>query len=441
MLYEFNLQLFADYYVGSTAAGSNTVNLNTETTGSTGLSAEMKTFYSKDLIELAKANLIHAQFAEHKSLPKNGGKIIEWRKWSNFKKALKPLEEGVTPSGHTLAVETINKKVEQFGDYSSVSDVLSLTAIDNVIVEYTAKHADNAALTMDTIARNELLNGTQVIYGGDNVTSRADLTSAAKLTPELVAKAVTQLKKNNAPRFGSDYVAIIHPSVAYDLMRNSEWINTNAYSGHQDPYAGEIGKLYGVRFVESTEARVLKGSPLANDSMFLEVTGQNNSAKTFTVVVPGDGGRALTSAECTALSGKKLLLFNGTQYEQITVASNGAATANNVTTITATAVFTIKNAEKAYNGEAGAINGSGTDTYAVYPCIFLGKGAFGDVDLEGGGMETIVKALGSGGTADPLNQRSTIGWKCTGYGAKILIPEYIVRVEVCSSFSTVDAAN
>ncbi len=431
MSYDFDLQFFADYYVGSTAAGSNTVNLNTQTTDSSDLSAEMKTFYSKDLIELAKANLVHAQFAEHKSLPRNGGKIIEWRKWSNFKKALKPLEEGVTPNGHTLAVSTVSKKVEQFGDYSSVSDVLSLTAIDNVIVEYTAKHADNAALTLDTIARNELLNGTQVIYGGGR-TARSGLQAADKLTPELVAKAVTQLKKNNAPRIGGDYVCIIHPSVAYDLMRNSEWMNTNAYSGALNPYAGEIGKLYGVRFVESTEARVLKGSLPVNDSNFLTVSAQDNTNKTLTL------NEELSSDECTALGSKKLLLYNGKQYEEITVSS--ASTSSHVTTITASATFAITGVTRIYPGGGGAINPV-NGTLAVYPCIFLGKGAFGDVDLEGGGMETIVKALGSGGTADPLNQRSTIGWKCTGYGAKILIPEYIVRVEVTSTFSETDEAN
>lgn len=429
--FDFDLQLFADYYEAMKADGKTGVNLNVETTDSAGLSAEMKTFYSKDLIELAKANLVHAQFAEHKSLPKNGGKIIEWRKWSNFKKALKPLEEGVTPDGTTLAVSTVSKKVEQFGAYSSVSDVLSLTAIDNVIVEYTSKHADNASLTLDTIARNELLNGTQVIYGG-SATARSALTAADKLTPDLVAKAVTQLKKNNAPRFGSDYVAIIHPSVAYDLMRNQEWINTNAYSGHQDPYAGEIGKLYGVRFVESTEARVLKGNLPVNDSNFLNVTATNGGSKTITIA------EELSSGECTALAGKTLLLYNGIQYEEVEVDS--AATVSHVTTITTDATFDITGATRVYPGGGGGIDPV-AGTVAVYPCIFLGKGAFGDVDLEGGGMETIVKALGSGGTADPLNQRSTIGWKCTGYGAKILIPEYIVRVEVTSTFSETDEAN
>lgn len=414
-----DLQLFAD------------IDLNTQTTLSNDLSSEMKAFYSKDLIEMAKSNLVHAQFAEHKPLPKNGGKEVEWRKWSSFKKALKPLEEGVTPKGSAIAVGTITKKVEQFGDYTTVSDVLELTAIDNVIVEITAKHADNAGLTLDTIARNELITATQVIYapvvtssGTVEVTSRAGLTKDAKLTPELVAKAVTQLKKNNAPKINGDYVCIIHPSVAFDLMRSEEWIDAHKYASPENIYKGELGKLYGVRFVESTEAAILVGKNLTSSSR--SITASSISGNVITI-------SAISSDDAAALAGREILIYTGSAYEHAQIES---ATTTKVTlkdTPVATSVT------KLYPGEGG--KETDDEKCAVYPCIFLGKGAYGDVELEGGGMETIVKQKGSGGTADPLNQRSTIGWKCTGYGVKILIPEYIVKVECGSTFSGVDEAN
>ena len=219
----FDIQMFADVansingslvgtIAGSGAYGDVT-NLNVQTTVTPGLRAE----------------LVHNQFAEHKPLPKNSGKIIEWRRWSNFKKALKPLQEGVTPSGSALEVTPVTKKVEQFGDYSTLSDVVQLTAIDPLIVEYTSKHASNARLTLDTIARNELLNGTQVIYGNNKASRSALDPDDDHLTPELVAKAVTQLKKQNAPKINGDYVCIIHPSVAFDLMRSEEWQNVKQY--------------------------------------------------------------------------------------------------------------------------------------------------------------------------------------------------------------------
>ena len=86
-----------------------------------------------------------------------------------------------------------------------------------------------------------------------------------------------------------------------------------------------------------------------------------------------------------------------------------------------------------YPGEGGA------EGCAVYGCLFVGKGAYGVVDLNDG-TEVIVKPRGSSGTADPLDQRSSVGWKGV-HAAAILYDEYIVRVECGSSYSGQDKAN
>ena len=57
-------------------------------------------------------------------------------------------------------------------------------------------------------------------------------------------------------RIDGDYVAIVHPYVAYDLMRQEEWIDAHKYADPDKLYNGEIGKLGGVRFVESSEAKI-----------------------------------------------------------------------------------------------------------------------------------------------------------------------------------------
>ena len=81
----------------------------------------------------------------------------------------------------------------------------------------------------------------------------------------------------------------------------------------------------------------------------------------------------------------------------------------------------------------------GKDGCAVYGSLFLGKGAYGVVDLSEG-TEVIVKPRGSSGTADPLDQRSSVGWKGV-HAAAILYDEYMVRVECGSSYSGEDKAN
>lgn len=417
-----DLQLFAEY------------DPNMMTTTSPNLTAESENmkFYSKDLIETAQANLVHTQFAEHKPFPKGTGKTIEWRKWSHFKKALKPLEEGKTPQASALSVGTISKKLEQFGDYSIVTDVLDMTAIDDNIIKNTERHAMNMAATLDTIARNELITGTQVIYapiiasdGAETeVTSRAGLTKNAKLTLNLIAKAVSQLKKNNAPKIDGSYICIIHPSVSFDIMTHKDWIDIQKYSNTVNIFNGEIGKLYGVRFIESTEAAILVGADLTADSRAITATKIEGNVVTI---------NAITASDAEALEGREILLYSGTTYEHAVIES---ATTTSIT-LTENAISTA--VTKIYPGEGG--KETDDEKCAVYACMFMGKGAYGDVQLDGGSAEVIVKTANQSGTEDPLNQRNTIGWKCTGYAAKILIPEYLVRVECGSSFSGIDDAN
>ena len=404
----FDLQLFA---------GES----NTQTTS--GLSAEMKTYYGMELLENARPQLVHNQFAATKPLPVGGGKTVEWRKFGAFDKALTPLTEGVTPDGSGISVSYITKDLAQYGDYTTVSDLLDMTAIDDVVLEITDRHGANMGLTLDTVTRNEVQQGNQVIYapaqleGGTSqeVTSRYALDKSCKMTGELVARAATQLKKMNAPKFDGKYVCIIHPSVAFDLRQDESWLAAHQYAAATELFDGEIGELHGVRFVETTEAKIFRGEDLASDSRTLAVNGAVSGSTTVTF----DGG---TVAE-NALAGRYILLGG----KRCRVESNTA------TAMVLSEAVTAQDNDVIYPGEGGA-NGC-----AVYGCLFVGKGAYGTVDLSEG-TEVIVKPRGSSGTAVPLDQRSSVGWKGI-HAAAILYDEYIVRVECGSSYSEEDKGN
>ena len=404
---ELNYQMFAD--------------ANTQTTG--GLSAEMKTYYGMELLENAKPQLVHNQFAATKPLPVGGGKTVEWRKFGAFDKALTPLTEGVTPDGSGISVSYITKELAQYGDYTTVSDMLDLTAIDDVVLEITDRHGNNMGLTLDTVTRNEIQQGNQVIYapvlgeGGKQtaVTSRVALTPECKMTSELVAKAATQLKKMNAPTFDGKYVCIIHPSVAFDLRQDEAWIAAHQYAAATELFSGEIGELHGVRFVETTEAKIFCGDDLAKNSRNLAVKGavSNNATVNF------DGG----TVESGSLVGRYVII-GGKRYKVVS---------NTDSSMTLDKAITAADNAVIYPGEGGA------EGCAVYGCLFVGKGAYGVVDLSEG-TEVIVKPRGSSGTADPLDQRSSVGWKGI-HAAAILYDEYMVRVECGSSYSGEDKAN
>ena len=316
-----------------------------QTTLLDGLSVEMKTFYDMTLIDEAQASLVHDQFAQKRPIPQGSGKTIEFRKFASLPKATTPLTEGVTPDGKSLNVTAITATVAQYGDYITQSDVLELTSIDNTIVEATKLLGRQAGLTLDTITRNVLQSGTNVTYcpkvaadGTETeVTSRAALDNTCQLTVKVIQQVVAKLRAQNAPTIGGKYVAIIHPYVAYDLMRDPEWIEAHKYAKPENLYEGEIGEIAGVRFVQTTEAKI---------------------------------------------------------YE---------------------------------NG--------------VFGSLFMGEGAYGVTEISGGGLQTIVKQKGSAGTADPLDQRSSVGWKAIKT-AELLVPNYLVRVESKSAvFSDTAAAN
>ena len=307
-----NLQLFADVQV----------------TTQDSLSVEMKTFYDMTLIDEATANLVHDQFGQKKPIPQGSGKTIEFRKFTPLAKAMTPLTEGVTPPGKSLEATAITATVSQYGDFITQSDVLELTALDNTILEATKLLGRQAGLTLDTITRNVMQSGTNVTYcpkaDGTAVTSRTALTNDCQLTVDVINQVVAKLRAQNTPTIGGKYVAIIHPYVAYDLMSDERWIDAHKYCKPENLYEGEIGEIGGVRFVQTTEAKIYEGG--------------------------------------------------------------------------------------------------------VFGTLIFGDGAYGVTEITGGGLETIVKQKGSAGTADPLNQRSSVGWKAIKT-AELLIPNYLVRVE------------
>ncbi len=330
-----NLQLFAE--------------LNTNVTTDAGLSAENKTYYDRVLIEEASPNLVHDQFGQKRPIPKGSGKKVEFRKYASLPKATKPLTEGVTPEGKKLNVTTVEAEVGQYGDYVALSDMLDLTGIDRNVLEATKAVGRQAGLTLDTITRNALQSGTNVFYcpkaDGTVVSDRTELDDTCFLTVKVVKRVAALLKAVNAPKINGDYVAIIHPHVGYDLTNDPKWEEMHKYCTPEEMYEGEIGRIAGVRFVETSEAAIYTGS----------------------------------ENECP-------------------------------------------------------------EGLAVYGCLFIADGAYGVTEIEGGGLRTIIKQLGSAGTADPLDQRSTVGWKGTKT-AEILLDPYMIRVECCSDFSDEAEAN
>lgn len=327
-LLRLNLQLFA----------------TTMTTETGSLSAEMKTFYEKRLLDQAEPLLVHNQFGDKYPIPAGSGKKIEFRKYSALPKALTALTEGVTPAGNSLTVTTVEGTVKQYGDWIQLSDMLQMTAIDNNVVQATKLLSSQAGRTLDTVTREVLAGGTNVIYapkvvdGAETeVLSRSTLTPECVLTPFVVMRAAATLEAMNTPKIDGSYVLIIHPYCRETLQESPGWVDVVKYKEGNNTFSGEIGKIGDVRVVTTSEAKVI------NDS-------------TCPVV-------------------------------------------------------------------------ENTTYYSVFTSLLLGANAYGVTELENGGLQHIVKQLGYG--EDPLNQRSSCGWKATSAAVR-LCEEYMVRIESLS---------
>ena len=329
----FDLQLFSNTQTTAKATASTYDAMGNVITPGNDLRPEMKTFYSDYLIDNAIPNLVHDQFGQKHPIPKNGGKNIEFRKYDPFPKA-NELSEGVTPTGHNLSVTTINATVKQYGDYVELSDVLLLTAIDNNMVQATKLLGNQAGETLDDVTRSKLAEGTNVLFAKGTATTRpterGQVGANNVLTVDDIKNAVRILKKSNAKKINGSYVGIVDPDIAYTLMSDDDWVEAHKYAQPDEIYEGELGKIAGVRFVETTEATIFAGA--------------------------------------------------------------------------------------------------GASDIDVHGTLILGENAYGITEIQGGGLEHIVKQLGSSGSADPLNQRATVGWKALRT-AEILTQGFMVRIE------------
>ena len=305
-------------------------NTDTNMTSSAGLSPSMQTYYNRTLLKTFEPDLVHLQFAEVYPMPMNNGDTMSLRKLIPLEASTTELEEGNPGDGVMLSEVEVTMKLKQHGEYGRFSDKFDFANIDVKLQNKIELFANQGALSIDTLVREELATCTNVLYANGK-TSRSALTAEDKLSTKELRKAVRMLKKAHAQKFDGYYIAIVGPDTFYDLQDDETFISVAKYQDKEKIYAGEIGRLFGCRIVETTEAKIFEGA--------------------------GNGG--------------------------IDVAS----------------------------------------------VIVLGRYAYGISSWKGANPRAIIKPAGSAGTADPLDQISTVGWKMDGFGVKLLQPEYAVRIE------------
>jgi len=300
-----------------------------------GHATQQKTFYDRTLLERLLPSLVFMNWGQKRGIPKNEGDTINFRRFNRLGRATTPLQEGITPAGRQVDITPLTATVDQYGDFVTITDKLDLVGIDPFLTETIELLGEQAGETLDVVVRDVVAAGSNVYYVGGGP-DRGDITDADILDGATMRRIRQVMARNNVkPASGKDYIAFIHPDVSYDIMGDSAWINANQYAGTQALFDGEIGRLYGVRYIETTLCPIWEEAGVGDED--------------------------------------------------------------------------------------------------VYGTIIIGSNAYGVPDIAGSAKpETIVKALGSAGTADPLDQRASAGWKAML--ATVRLDELcILRVESAAS--------
>lgn len=237
--------------------------MNANTTSNSTLHTTLQNYYDGKLLMEMEKRLVFYKNGQRKTLPPNNGRVVEFWRYAPFAPITTALTEGTVPNGQSLSMQKVQATVQSYGGYVATTDVLSLTGVNaqtNHLVELMAKQG---ALSVDHLVRDAISAGTNALYAG-TATSRATLTASMKLTVDDVRRAVRQLEKQGAPKFNRGgkgyYKAIIGPDAKYSLQSDPLWEDKGKYQQAEQIENGEIGKLFGVIFIESSEAMLYSGA-------------------------------------------------------------------------------------------------------------------------------------------------------------------------------------
>jgi len=232
-------------------------------TTTTGLTAPMQLFYDRVFLTRAMLELRHDFGAQVRPVPMNAGKSIVWTRFTPLAIVTTALTESTNPSATDMTATNVSATLAEYGAYTTVSSLYSMTSIETGLKEHIEVHGQNAGESIDQLIRTELAtNATaaaaQFPSGATVVSNFSTIHTTDTLTGLEIRRAVRTLKNNKGQKFENGlYRGIIGPSTAMDLMGNSEWLDAHRYTTSDAIERGVVGKLHGVEFVESNNQYVV----------------------------------------------------------------------------------------------------------------------------------------------------------------------------------------
>jgi len=237
-------------------------------TGTSDVAVNLQGFYDRNLLERAVPAMIHGRWAQIRPLPPNAGTRINFRRFGSFAANTTPLTEGVTPSGKKLTTTDIYATIRFYGDFFTLSDVISLTGLDNYLVEGGEVLSEQMGLTADTLDRDVLVAGTSVRYANDvagrgtvaTALSVADIKAAVRILEGGNAKKITQQvvagTKIGTRPIAPAFRAIAHTDCRQDIEALAGFTKVEEYASQEKVDPDEIGAWGNIRFHLTTNSKI-----------------------------------------------------------------------------------------------------------------------------------------------------------------------------------------
>jgi len=268
-------------------------------TTTTQIDPAVSTFYDRVLLRRALHYLVHGLFGQKRPLPANSGTLLKFRRYTALDKATVALTEGVNPTSSQLAKTDVTATPLTYGQYVEITDEIDMTVEDRVLTEAQALLGESAGLTLDTIYRDILNAGTTYFRAG-GVSARSSIVT--KVTTTDLDKVLRTLRNNQAKYWNksikatdgvatqpirASYYAIVHPNMIYDIEGLTGFVSVANYANPAEAHENEIGAYKGLRFIETTEAKVFADEGGSAVTGGLKYTTANTHCDVYTMLVFG----------------------------------------------------------------------------------------------------------------------------------------------------------
>ena len=436
-----------------------------------------------DTLKYGEENYVHLKYAETVNIRK-GEKVARFRRWAGMTPTLRPLIEGIPPQPDKHAYEYMEVgNVFSFGRWSEYTDQIDMSVVSDIVSERSVQYGENANQTKELYARKTWLASPNE-YFANFKDGFADLTFGDSVTIDDLRFLTARMKRMQVKPISGKFNYICSQEFINGLIddpRVKMYMEINQTTGNLWT-SGECFPLFDLNFIptmldefaypdtefpgvyeDSAGKEWIRLYAVAKPGTYNEVSV--SAPTVFYLDIREDVQVGSTSAD-TAKTSFTGYLPDGTAVEAqdkweipTTFTFSHGDTLTYIKAASQEITYIVDDkygisrkafgnivSDKFVEGNVKDLTLDGSDAITndakvinallaagefmqlpVHRGILFGDEAMIKLNYEGlsDNPRIIIKALGSAGVLDPLDQRQSVGYRVDGFGLAIKRPEAI----------------